>query len=89
MEEYKYAPLRRNEIRLLEILPGRYSERVSCRLVHCFLEQLPKYAALSYAWGTETTDREICVDGGTLLVNPNLEAALLEFRKTSLAYTEG
>jgi hypothetical protein len=86
MEEYKYAPLRENEIRLLEIQPGRDLEMISCRLVHFFLNQILKYAALSYAWGAETTDREISMDGGSLLVNPNLEGALLEFRKRPVLF---
>jgi hypothetical protein len=53
---FEYTPLRENEIRLLEIVPTSEVEDpqvVSCRLIHVSLQNLPVYAALSYAWGNE------------------------------------
>jgi hypothetical protein len=79
MQSYKYPALKENEIRLLQILPGLDSEIVSCILTHVSLDDPPEYAALSYAWG-EGPSRSICVNGQNLLVTPNLEAALQEFR---------
>jgi hypothetical protein len=79
MQSYKYPALKENEIRLLQILPGLDSEIVSCILTHVSLDDPPEYAALSYTWG-EKPSRNICVNGQQLLVTPNLEAALQEFR---------
>jgi Heterokaryon incompatibility protein (HET) len=79
MQSYKYPALKENEIRLLQILPGLDSEIVSCILTHVSLDDPPEYAALSYTWG-EAPSRSICVNGQSLLVTPNLEAALREFR---------
>jgi hypothetical protein len=79
MQSYNYPALKENEIRLLQILPGLDSEIVSCILTHVSLDDPPEYAALSYTWG-KAPSRSICVNGQSLLVTPNLEAALQEFR---------
>jgi len=80
-EDYEYAPLESNEIRLLEILPGELENRIECRFRYTSLDEVPSYAAVSYTWGTETRDRPIWIDGHKLCITPNLEAALLEFRR--------
>jgi hypothetical protein len=77
---FEYTPLKENEFRLLEILPGSESEHVSCRLVHATLEA-PVYSALSYAWGTQDLDMPVIVNDQILFVKPNLEAALRELRR--------
>lgn len=78
---FEYNALKEDEIRLLEILPGSDLERVSCRLRHASLINLPEYAALSYTWGGEATDRKVTVNDQILLVKPNLEAPLREFQR--------
>jgi hypothetical protein len=78
---YEYVPLLDNEIRLLEILPGGADDRIECRMRTVSLENPPAYGALSYVWGDDKTERLISVDGKMLSVWPNLEAALLEFRR--------
>jgi hypothetical protein len=78
---YEYVPLLDNEIRLLEILPGGPGDRIECRMRTVSLENLPAYGALSYVWSEDRTERPIWVDGKRLSAWPNLEAALLAFRR--------
>jgi hypothetical protein len=81
---FEYNPLRKNEIRLLKILPTSEVEEpqiVSCPLILVSLQNLPVYAALSYAWGNEEAKRKIIVNGGVLLIRPNLDAFLREMRR--------
>jgi hypothetical protein len=80
-QPYDYVPLLDNEIRILEILPGEADDRIECRMQTVSLEDAPAYGALSYVWGEDKTARPIWVDGKRLSVWPNLEAALLEFRR--------
>jgi hypothetical protein len=79
--QLKYDALREDEIRLLEILPGPASTMVSCRMFHVPLHDLPTYTALSYTWGNEPLERNIMVNNHLVLVTPNLEVAVREFRR--------
>ena len=78
--QYEYTPLKENEIRLLEIIPADPSEPLRLRLHTVSLNNPPTYGALSYSWGTDMSDRTVFVDGKSLTIKPNLEAALLQFR---------
>jgi MOSC domain-containing protein YiiM len=53
VQDYKYTPLKTDEIRLLKIHPGLDEDVVSCSLEHFPLSSdevvLPEYSALSYA----------------------------------------
>jgi len=83
-EEYAYIELQKGEIRVLEILPGQPHDPLQCHLRTISLgdeDIMSHYAAVSYAWGDDLSDRTIIVDGRRLSVKPNLEAALLEFRR--------
>ena len=78
-ESYKYTPLQEGEIRLLLI--GRaesYHAHIHGTLINVNIEKAAGmgYEALSYAWGTEATDRRIYIDEAILPIKPNLEAAL-------------
>lgn len=59
MVQYIYTPLDDDQIRLLEISPGKPGDAVRCRLVHCPLEESYDYCALSYHWGPPVFDQEI------------------------------
>jgi hypothetical protein len=61
-----YEPLKRGEIRLLELHPRAASEfqpramangssSIDCRLVHALLEKTTVFEALLYVWGTDTS----------------------------------
>lgn len=80
MDEFEYQPLQANKIRLLRILLGPEETIVSCHIEHHHIDNLPKYAALSYTWGTDSTRFPILIDGRALQVTPNLHTALQEFR---------
>ncbi|KAG4421912.1 hypothetical protein IFR04_005024 [Cadophora malorum] len=56
------------------------SNRISCTLFHISLEDAPAYTALSYSWGDTARGVEILVNGATIMVTPNLEAALRHLR---------
>jgi hypothetical protein len=68
------------EIRLLEIIPGKPTDLISCRLIHVPLDNPGEYEALSYTWGNESQDQMIDIDGASLHVSPTLENALQELR---------
>jgi hypothetical protein len=85
-EPYEYRPLKENEIRLLELIPGEESDStkpslITCRLSHYALDKLPPFETLSYCWGTSRSNRTILIDGKRLHIKPNLEAVLREFRR--------
>ncbi|KAE9376096.1 HET-domain-containing protein, partial [Stipitochalara longipes BDJ] len=77
-----YTSLReKDEIRLLDLLPGSGSEPICCTLRHVKLSENPKYEALSYAWGQETDCKDIQIDSKVRLVRNNLWFALKYLRK--------
>lgn len=70
-------------IRLITIIPGDFADPVSCTLESISLEAA-NYDAISYAWATESGDdsrsQTIYIDGKTLSVTKNCEAALRRLR---------
>ncbi|PMD45712.1 HET-domain-containing protein, partial [Hyaloscypha variabilis F] len=78
----EYASLReKDEIRLLDLLPGSGSEPIRCTLRHVKLSDSIQYEALSYAWGTDTDAKEILIDSKARLIRQNLWFALKYLRK--------
>jgi hypothetical protein len=58
--KYEYRPLPLpNSIRLIELLPGRGSDPISCSLCLVNLEDAQPFEALSYVWGCESDRRVI------------------------------
>lgn len=84
MDQLIYKSLQHQEIRILTLKPGSDSDLVECSLEHAFLDDNPRYYALSYAWGDPTITQKILVDGKTLPVTVNLFAALENFRAPEL-----
>jgi hypothetical protein len=78
-EANTYKPLRENQIRLLEILPGALDGPIRCqfRVVSLDAKEPVPHAALSHTWGSNFTDQKILVDGKSILVTSNLADALL------------
>jgi hypothetical protein len=71
------------EIRLLTLLENEDSSQdgqICCELKHASLDDPPKYHALSYCWGDPMVIAPILVNGSTMEVTTNLEAALRELR---------
>lgn len=78
---FQYLHLGENEIRLLEVLPGKEHEIMSCTLHHVPVDSDRAYEAVSYAWDTGPMDHLIMVNGCALQVSQTLEAALVQFRR--------
>jgi len=73
-----YKPLdpAKSDIRLIEILSARNDGLVECKLSTVSLDKNPKFFALSYVWGKVETGVKINLEGRTITVTTNLEAAL-------------
>lgn len=73
---YKKVPLpldTSNKIRLLQIKrSGRWNKTISCTFREYPMNQSPPYIALSYMWGTDTTEQRIRLQGHPFLVRKNL-----------------
>jgi Heterokaryon incompatibility protein (HET) len=90
---YTYDDLEPDEIRLLQILPGKGSDILRCRLIRVPLRYPPDFNTLSYTWGTSPETHEakvnltekIQLDNKAYLVAPNLLSALQFYREH---YTE-
>jgi hypothetical protein len=84
---YQHADLDRrqgSQIRLLRLLPGRYSDDVHCYLFNAHLELEPEYDAVSYTWADDTGDasssRKIWVSKDVLMVTANCQRTLRRLR---------
>ncbi|PWY93145.1 hypothetical protein BO94DRAFT_583385 [Aspergillus sclerotioniger CBS 115572] len=77
-----YTPLdpTEHEIRLASILPGRWSDEVSCKLESVSLDDKPIYEALSYTWGDPSDKVAITLEGVDFSVTKNLHMALRRLR---------
>lgn len=79
---YLYSPIdpELNQIRLVTLYPGRWSEPIRCSLRTVSLSDKPKYQALSYAWGDWTNRKLIRVGGKNFWVTQNLWLGLRRLR---------
>jgi hypothetical protein len=84
MGEVKYDELdaKINQIRLLELLPDRWTEEIRCELRIAALDKGPAYEALSYVWGNPQDTVEITVNGAPFKATRNLTAALRRLRSS-------
>ncbi|KAI0381777.1 heterokaryon incompatibility protein-domain-containing protein [Hypomontagnella monticulosa] len=82
-EAYHFLPLdhARQEIRVLHLLPGQFSDPISCRLSHDSLEGNPTYIALSYVWGDGSNPQHITLENTEFSVTANLYTALQFLRR--------
>ena len=80
-----YNPLRKNEFRLLRVLPGSGSDFVQCLLSTHDIQKAPQYSALSYEWGNDEDDTAtIQVSGSEFRIRRNLHEFLVQLRITEL-----
>lgn len=78
---YSYEPLESPDtIRVLELLPGRDSDRIQCELRRTTRSEAPQYEALSYAWGDLSEKTEISCGGSKLEIQKNLYDFLKRLR---------
>jgi hypothetical protein len=85
---YQYEPLRDvYEVRLLVLAPGAHSDEIRCELKHCFLSSIPKFDALSYAWGDISMSREVLCNNECIPVTESIFIALHYLRHKDLERT--
>jgi len=76
----KYRMETRGNIRILELLPGEFSDPLRCQLRTAALESNPVYDALSYRWGDPIFTGRIILEDNPFPVTPSLENALRHVR---------
>ncbi|KAK0119428.1 hypothetical protein ONS95_010880 [Cadophora gregata] len=68
-----YTPLGPNEIRLVQLLPGPDNVPIELQILpNVLLENMPKYAAVSYVWGDPDSTRSVRINGSLVEVTSNL-----------------
>jgi hypothetical protein len=74
---YRYTPLAPNTIRLLRFRSTpMYLKRITIDLIDVSLDNLPRYEALSYRWGSILASHKVTCNGRILLVTQNCHRAL-------------
>lgn len=76
---YPGGPLGLREIRLIRLLPGKWTDPIDCELDKTDYDTA-EYTALSYVWGSTTAQRPIHFAGQTWEITRNLESALRHIR---------
>ena len=84
---YLHLKLQPNQIRVIEILPGRWKEDITCALAVLKLENNANYEALSYVWGIPKETVLISVNGHVFNVTRNLHCALRRLRSSKASRT--
>jgi hypothetical protein len=83
-EPYQYEVLpAETAFRILELLPGKEDDPVSCLLHVADLSEpskSPTFEVISYAWGDATVRTPIICHGKQVQVTRNLRCALIHFR---------
>lgn len=78
---FKYPPLSRQQIRILELHPGQFDCPIVITLHKCDLGKATyAYEALSYVWGDPTRKIPIECNGAKLLITSSLETAFRRLR---------
>jgi hypothetical protein len=84
ISDFRYTPLSDlpdDTVRLLELCPGQPDDRIRCNLSTAQLRLRPRFAALSYVWGSEPASQEIELNGKRFHVRENLWQCLLRLRQ--------
>lgn len=75
-----YGDLRKHEIRLIDLYPGRLDNPLICGLRNVLLTEKPQYESLSYCWGLNKPEVELKCNDRSILVTKNLASALRHLR---------
>ena len=75
-----YQPLYHNEIRLITLAPGKWTDLIECSLQIASLDDGPTYEALSYVWGNANLRKWIRLQNSHFDVSKSLEVALRHLR---------
>jgi hypothetical protein len=85
---YSPLPVGSQSIRVLDLEPQTDPQRLAGTLRTICLSDSPKFTALSYVWGTETTAAsQITVNGHQKVITQNCYNALVALRKLHGAFT--
>jgi hypothetical protein len=77
---YPGKSLQKDEIRLITLQPGRWTDPIVCELTNVPLDA-SRYRALSYVWGSQKVIRTIRLNGHNYSVTVNLKSALRHLRE--------
>ncbi|CAH0058503.1 unnamed protein product [Clonostachys solani] len=77
---YQYRSLDYESIRLINVLPERKT-MIKCEIIQVPLEQLPRYVAISYAWGDPGDTCKIDIGGNSIPISVSLHGALQALRQ--------
>jgi hypothetical protein len=78
---FVYEPLLAGHMRLLTIIDTETEGLLECRLDSQPIATIPKYAALSYVWGSDKMDKAIICNSDQVLVTTSLFEALTSLKK--------
>ena len=89
--EYSRLDEGRHEIRLMKILPVRdgstSSSIIECTFEVASLQDGPRFAALSYSWGSWSNFKTVRINGKAVAVTENLYGALVMLRQKGIPET--
>ena len=80
MDISHYQPLQHDEIRLITLAPGKWTDPIECSLQIVSLDDSPTYEALSYVWGNVSLREWIRLENSHFDVSKSLEVALRHLR---------
>jgi hypothetical protein len=87
-ELYETLDIGREEIRLLELIQGAWSDPISCELRTVSLKHHPQFEALSYAWGDPKSTMPLLVNGRHVFqATASLESGLRRLRRPTKSVT--
>ena len=77
-----YQPLdsSRHQLRCLSLSPGEFNDPIDAALDIVSLDDDPKYEALSYVWGQDSSPTSMVVRGTDISITQNLDIALRHIR---------
>lgn len=77
---HTYSQLRPNEIRLIDLHPGKWTDTLRCSLKTVNLTDAASYESLSYCWGLTKSEENVLCENGSIAVTKNLSDALRQLR---------
>lgn len=75
-----YTKISKNQIRLLQLLPGNFADKLECTLRLHDIEVPVRYEALSYTWGKPAFTARLSCNGVEFPITQNLSHALRYLR---------
>lgn len=80
MPVYRYEPVDKSHIRLLDLQPASQGAHLACNIRTVSASSGESYEALSYCWGLEGQSKAITCNDATIEVSTNLASALERLR---------